>query len=230
MEWDNKDDQAYGSILLQVNPSVAVVASGSATTNAIWLALQTAFGQTGPSAIFTKFKGAISKKISMGNPALDIMEMNEKFQHLTAAQVIISEVMQAMILLNAIPKEYDGVTQTTLQTMEASKLTFNYIQDAILMEHSQLKAGQPVKQTLSKLSMVKQKGANPKWQSKQQQQSSDKKDDKESSNKKPHAHGHRSGQEVKKCQAKQANDYEEDEAESLQLASSAFWPLPLSQL
>ena len=44
MEWDNKDDQAYRSILLQVNPSVAVVASGSATANAIWLALQTTFG------------------------------------------------------------------------------------------------------------------------------------------------------------------------------------------
>ena len=27
IEWDNKDDQAYGSILLQVNPSVVVLAA-----------------------------------------------------------------------------------------------------------------------------------------------------------------------------------------------------------
>jgi len=72
---------------------------------------------------------------------------------------------------------------------------------------------------VSKLSTVKWKGANPKWQPKQQL--SDKKDEKKPE-KKPHAHGHHSGHEVKKHQAKQADDYEEDEAKSLQLASSAF--------
>jgi len=86
-----------------------------------------------------------------------------------------------------------------------SKLTFNYVRDAILMEHSHVKASQPVKQTMSKLSTVKQKGANPKWQPKQQL--SEKKDDEESSEKKPHARGCHSGKEVKKHQAKQADDY-----------------------
>jgi len=116
------------------------------------------------------------------------MEMYESFQHFTAATIIIPEVVQAMILLNAMPKEYDGVTQTTLQTTEQSKLMFNYVRDAILMEHSRLKANQQVKQTVSKLSAVKRKGANPKWQPKQQ--SSNKKDEEESSEKKPHAQGH----------------------------------------
>ena len=127
MEWDNKDDQAYSTILLQVNPSVAVVANSSATANAIWLALHAAFGQTSPLAIFTNFKNAISKKISTANPAIDIMEMNESFQHLTAATIIIPEVVQAMILLNVMPKEYDRVAQTMLQTTEQSKLMFNYV-------------------------------------------------------------------------------------------------------
>jgi len=182
--------------------------------------------QTGPSAIFTEFKSVISQKISLVNPALDIMVMNENFQHLMAAKVVIPKIVQAMILLNAMPKEYNGVAQTMLQTQKQSKLMFNYVWDSILMEHARLK--EPVKQTTSKLFAVKQKGTNHKWQPKQQP--SDKKDEEESSDKKPHACGCHSGCEVKKCQAKQANDYEEDEAESLQLASSAFWPLPLSQL
>jgi len=92
------------------------------------------------------------------------------------------------------------------------------------MEHSCLKANQPVKQTVNKLSAVKRKGANPKWQPKQQ--SSNKKDDEESSKKKPHARGHRSSKEVKKHQAKQADEYEEDEAESSQLTSSTFMAAP----
>jgi len=92
------------------------------------------------------------------------------------------------------------------------------------MEYSHLKANQPVKQTTSKLSAVKQKGTNPKWQPKQLL--SNKKDDEESSEKKPRAWGRHSGKEVKNRQAKQADEYEEDEAESSQLASSTFMAAP----
>ena len=62
------------------------------------------------------------------------------------------------------------------------------------MDYAQVKVGQFVKQTASKLSTVKQKGANPKWQPKQQP--SDKKDEEDTSEKKPHAHGHCSSKEV----------------------------------
>jgi len=79
MEWDNKDNQAYVSILLQVNLSVAVLAASSATANTAWIALRAAFGQTGPLANFTEFKSMISQKISTANPTLDIMVMNENF-------------------------------------------------------------------------------------------------------------------------------------------------------
>jgi len=94
----------------------------------------------------------------------------------------------------------------------------------ILMEFTRHKMGQLVKQTASKLSAVKWKGTNPKWQPKQQQ--SDKKNNEESE-KKPCTHGHHSGCEVEKHQAKQVDDYEEDkEAESSQLASSTFLATP----
>jgi len=74
MEWDNKDDQAYRSILLQVNPSVAVLAASSATAMAAWAA----FGQISTLAIFTEFKSVISQKISTANPALDICKGNSQ--------------------------------------------------------------------------------------------------------------------------------------------------------
>jgi len=127
MDWDNKNNQAYGTILLHVNPLVAVITNSSLTAKAVWEALHAAFSTTGPSAIFANFKNAISKRISSASSALDIMEMYKSFQCLMAATIIIPEVMQAMILLNAMPKEYNRVAQTTLQTMEQSKLTFNYI-------------------------------------------------------------------------------------------------------
>jgi len=79
-----------------------------------------------------------------------------------AASVPIPEIMQAMILLNAMPKDYDGITQTTLQTQKQSKLMFNYFWDVILMEFARCKVGKPIKQIASKLSTVEWKGANPK--------------------------------------------------------------------
>ena len=63
----------------------------------------------------------------MTNPAFNIMAMNENFQCLMAVQVPIPEIVQAMILLNAMPKEYDGIAQTMLQTQEQSKLMFHHI-------------------------------------------------------------------------------------------------------
>jgi len=106
---------------------VAAVATSSATANAAWQALKATFSQTGPLAIFTKFKNAISQKISTANPTINIMAMNENFQCLMVAKVVIPEIVQVMILLNTMPKEYDRVTQTMLQTQEQSKLTFNYV-------------------------------------------------------------------------------------------------------
>jgi len=52
---------------------VAAVATSTTTANAAWLALHATFGQTGPSAIFTEFKNTISQKITMANPAFDII-------------------------------------------------------------------------------------------------------------------------------------------------------------
>jgi len=119
-----------------INKNMWCPGSTKRSLDSTTMALHTAFGTTGLLAIFTEFKNAISKKISVANPTPNIMEMNENFQWLMATTVVIPEVIQAMIFLNAMPKEYDGVAQTMLQTTEQSKLMFNYVWDTILMEHS----------------------------------------------------------------------------------------------
>ena len=70
MDWDNKDDQAYGTILLRVNPSVAVLANSALTAKAIWEVLHAAFSTSGPSAIFADFKNAISRRSPWLTPLL----------------------------------------------------------------------------------------------------------------------------------------------------------------
>jgi len=75
MDWDNKDDQAYGTILLRVNPSIAVIATSSLTAKEVWEALHTAFGTMGPSAIFADFKNAISKKIFQKRQVYELVDL-----------------------------------------------------------------------------------------------------------------------------------------------------------
>ena len=75
MDWDNKDNQAYGTILLRVNPSIAVIATSSLTAKEVWEALHTAFGTMGPSAIFADFKNAISKKIFQKRQVYELVDL-----------------------------------------------------------------------------------------------------------------------------------------------------------
>ena len=50
---------------------------------------------------------AISIKISAANPAPKIAEMAERFGRLTTGKVEIPPMVQAMILLVAMPSEFD---------------------------------------------------------------------------------------------------------------------------
>ena len=96
------------------------------------------------------------------------------------------------------------------------------------MEAARHKLGQPIKQTANKLSSVKQKGANPKWQLKQQQ--SNKKDNEESE-KKPCAHRCCSGHKVKSDRLNRLTTMKK--TKRLSPCSSLavpLWPLPPSQL
>jgi len=87
------------------------------------------------------------------------------FGHLTAASVVIPSIVQAMILLNALPHKYENIGQMLLQTETISTLMFKIVQDGVLAEHARHSNHLGLSSTkVSKLSNVKPKGANPKWQ------------------------------------------------------------------
>jgi len=85
---------------------------------------------------------------------------------LTVASIVIPAIIQVMILLNTMPKEFDSIGATILQMKTTTEITFAAVQEAVLAEHaSQQNTGFSQNQA-QKLSNVKQKGANPKWQPK----------------------------------------------------------------
>ena len=73
-------------------------------------------------------------RVGTGNPARDITKLYTHLERLAANQVVIPPYIQGMMLLNAIPDEWDNVVAHYIQTAVAN-VPFTAIRTAILAEH-----------------------------------------------------------------------------------------------
>jgi len=163
--WDNRNGQAEGYILLWLSPQCVQAVASKTTTFDIWTELHTVFGVQGPLQLYHDFKQATLHCVHLNDPALDLLEIAQAFGCLTTAAVIIPPIIQAMILLDALPHEYENIGQMLLQTETIATLMFKIVQDSMLTEHAHQSNHLGSSSTkASKLSNVKPKGTNPKWQ------------------------------------------------------------------
>jgi len=131
--WDNRNDQAEGYILLQLSPQCLQAVTSKTTAFNIWTELQTVFRVQGPLQLYADFKQATLHHVHLNDPAPDLLEIARAFGHLTAASVVIPPIVQAMILLDALPCEYENIGQMLLQMETISTLTFKIVQDSMLV-------------------------------------------------------------------------------------------------
>ena len=108
-------------------------------------------------------------RVGTSNPAKDITRLSTHLEHLWANQVVIPDYVQGMMLLNAIPDEWDHVTAYYMQTMQAvANVTFATIRTAIMAEHDCLGGTKQNQSHITdKLSVVKRKGKSPKFSNQQ---------------------------------------------------------------
>jgi len=136
MDWgQTRDDQAYGH-----DPSPCKIPPGGCCSKQLfkppkplWEALHAAFGTTGPSAIFADFKNAISKKISAANSRhMTSWRCMRVSSALRAATIVIPESGAGNDIAKCNAKKSTTEShKPPIQTTEQSKLTFNYVRDAI---------------------------------------------------------------------------------------------------
>jgi len=88
--------------------------------------------------ISADFQKAISHCVWANNLAPDMLEIARVFSHLNMASIVIPTIIQAMILLNAMPKEFDSIRATMLQKKTTAKITFAAVQEAVMAEHAPL--------------------------------------------------------------------------------------------
>ena len=92
------------------------------------------FGVQGPSQLYHDFKQATSHCVHLNDPAPDLRRIAQAFGRLTTASVIIPPIIQAMILLDALPCKYENIRQMLLQMETITTLTFKIVQDSMLID------------------------------------------------------------------------------------------------
>ena len=131
-EWNNKDDQAFGLILLHVQTQLHNIVSSKVTARQAWSEYRTAFRTAQPTSVYSDFRQTIMMKIPVNNPAVEISRMATIFGRLLVASVALPALVQAIILLAACLREYESVSSHLLQSFDNSTLTFNIVKNAIV--------------------------------------------------------------------------------------------------
>jgi hypothetical protein len=78
--WNNKDDSAFGYMMLRISPSLHHLVMAKNYSSEVWTTLETTFGVQGPALIYTEFKSSLAIKIPAVNPALEINRMATIFR------------------------------------------------------------------------------------------------------------------------------------------------------
>ena len=106
----------------------AILMAANTTSPLVWTAITMTWSQTGISAIYQDYKAAIRIRVGMSNPAKDITRLQTHFERLSANNAPFSGYEQGMILLSAIPDEWDHMAAYYMQTCTSvANVSFNAI-------------------------------------------------------------------------------------------------------
>jgi hypothetical protein len=157
--WDKADEQAQGILGLRLSTNLRTHLGVTAHT--LWQALDNAFGHPGISSIYADLQAALHVKILGGqNPQVEMQWLLTLFERLYANGMAISNPIQGMMLLNALPPKWDGVSMVYLQGQNVlANVTFTSVRDAIMVEFEQ--TSRPSSLAVQKISAVKHKGKSP---------------------------------------------------------------------
>jgi hypothetical protein len=114
------------------------------------------------TGIYKDYELVHSIRLTTGkNPEIWIQKIWTILEHLRVNRCVLSNYLQGMLLLKAIPKEWDTITQMYCNGMQMANITFNGVQDAIMAEFEQTAHPAQLAHQADKISVVKCKGQSP---------------------------------------------------------------------
>jgi hypothetical protein len=95
------------------------------------------------------------------NPEIQIQKIWTILERLWANRCVLSNYLQGMLLLKAIPKEWDTIAQMYCNGMQMANVTFDGVWDAIMAEFERTARPAQLAHQADKISAVKCKGQSP---------------------------------------------------------------------
>src|SRR5271154_3837660 len=159
-DWLETDLQVSSLIALRLSTNLRTHLG--ATSAITWTSLDTTFGQPHFTTIFGEFTEALRVKMSpTHNPQVEIQRLWTILEHLRANGCVLSDYLQGMILLRAIPKEWDNVAAMYCNGMTMSNVTFVGVRNAVVAEFERRARPSQVAHFADRISVVKRKGKSP---------------------------------------------------------------------
>jgi hypothetical protein len=167
--WRQDDTKALEYLILQIQENIHVKHDALDTAKALWDALSTEYGTQGVSTTYGKFKVMLDTPVpSNQHPASVFNKITAHFTRLKKADFEIPSKVQAMILLSKLPPSMNSIAQ--IVTMDKETLNPAGIEKAAILCWEQTDNSRSKHKEVQKLSTVKCKQPDPKFNQQHQQQ------------------------------------------------------------
>ena len=166
--WKSANQKALANIILRVNSTIRVDLGTLTIANTVWNRLKTYFDVIQPTTVFKDFKEAISIRIDVNqHPLPQINKLQASVHRLTTNGVAIPEIIQAMLLLSALPPKWEMLISILCTNHQISSLQIKHVCEAVMAqweaENNKHAKHAPFKQpqNAQKLSAIKRKHGDP---------------------------------------------------------------------
>jgi hypothetical protein len=159
-DWDEIDLQVKSMISMWLSTNLRTFIA--TTSVATWMNLDQCYGIPHFTGIYKDYELVHSIRLTTGeNPEIQIQEIWTILECLWANGCVLSNYLQGMLLLKAIPKEWDTIAKMYCNGMQMANVTFDGVRDAIMAEFQQTSRPAQLAHQADKISAVECKGQSP---------------------------------------------------------------------
>ena len=161
-QWVEDDTVVRSLIVLRLSPNLCTHLGNTAQET--WESLENTFGVSHFTMDFRLLQEVMKAKLRVDqNPQVEIQQIWTLLERIRVAGMNLDNYLQAMLLLSAIPQEWDCIASMYCKDMTRQRASFDGVRTAIMAEYEQIARPSQLAHTANKLSAVKRKGQSPRF-------------------------------------------------------------------
>ena len=161
-QWLEDDTVIRSLIVLRLSPNLHTHLG--TTAQQTWESLENTFGVSHFTMDFRLLQEVMRAKLRVDqNLQVEIQRIWTLLERIRIAGMNLDNYLQAMLLLSAIPQEWDRIASMYCKDMTRQQATFNGVHTAIMAEYEQIAHPSQLAHTANRLSAVKRKGKSPQF-------------------------------------------------------------------